>query len=76
MNREKMQKILDERILILIENYYDPHYCNHRHDCIERIREVLYIAEDLGMICYDDYDRCLGIITYMGTDADMEDRLW
>lgn len=76
MNREELTKICDARIMMLVSNYYDPAYVNHRQHCIERIKEVVYLAEDMDLISYDDYTVIINIICFMGTDEDMEGRQW
>ena len=76
MNKEELTKICDDRIMTLIQNYYSPAYVNHRQHCIERIKEVAYLAEDMGLISYDDYLVIINIICYMGTAEDMEGRQW
>lgn len=82
---EMIQFAFNQRVKFLIEQFYDPRWSDIYPDfvwrsmqgeCIQRLKEVLYLAEDIGLIDFKDYDTCLGIITYMGTNADMEERLW
>lgn len=77
MENERMTRYaFDQRIMYLIRSFYDPEFMELKHDSKQRIKEALYLAEDIGLIDFKDYDTCLGIIAYMGTDMTMEERTW
>lgn len=83
MENERMTRYaFDQRIMYLIRSFYDPDDYDSdllewkKHDSKQRIKEALYLAEDIGLIDFKDYDICLAIVAYMGTDIPMEDRTW
>ncbi len=73
----KALKAFDERIMDLLADYYDP-LCNDRYKAIirDRICEDVHMAESLGAIDFDDYDKIMCIIMFLGTEFTMEERLW
>lgn len=76
MDKELMIALLDARIMSLMKTYHDPEFLFMHEECRARMKEVLYIAEDLGAVSFEDYQTITGIIAFMGTDIPMEDRTW
>lgn len=76
MEKEMIIALLDARIMTLLKTYYDPEFLFMHEECRARMKEVLYIAEDLGAVTFEEYQTIIGIIALMGTDIPMEDRTW
>lgn len=76
MKKELMIALLDARIMTLLKTYYDPEFLFMQGECRARLKEVLYVAEDLGAVTFEEYQTIIGIIAFMGTDIPMEDRTW
>ena len=70
-----LEEALNERIILNIQCYYDAVNERRQSRWQGRILEDLWIAEKAGILSYDDWSTCMGVVFYMGTDFDMEDRL-
>ena len=70
-----LEAALNERIINNIQAYYDALTERRQSRWQGRILEDLSLAEEAGILSYDDWGTCMGVIFYMGTDFDMEDRL-
>ena len=70
-----LEEALNERIILNIQCYYDSVNERRQSRWQGRILEDLSLAEEAGILSYDDWSTCMGVIFYMGTDFDMEDRL-
>ena len=76
MKREVIKGIFDHRVMKLVKTYYDPRFLFMQEETRARLKEVMYLAEDLGIIDFEEYEIILGIISFMGSDIPMEDRTW
>lgn len=70
-----LEAALNEHIINNIQSYYDSVAERRQSRWQGRILEDLSLAEEAGILSYDDWSTCMGVIFYMGTDFDMEDRL-
>ena len=70
-----LETALNKRIIDNIQSYYDSVTERRQSRWQGRILEDLSLAEEAGILSYDDWSACVGVIFYMGTDFDMEDRL-
>lgn len=80
MNKEELMVLLDHRMMLLIELFYEASESYLLHDRApeirERMKEVLYIAEELELLTWEQYDKCLDIVLFIGQPISMEDRQW
>lgn len=73
---EMIRKIIDERIVYNIEDFYDPHSnYDYRSRILYRIQEDLFLAESMGVLDYDDWYKVMSICWSIGSGYDMEERL-
>lgn len=70
-----LEAALNERIISNIQSYYDSLSEKSQLRWLGRILEDLRLAEEAGILSDDDWSTCTGVIFFMGTDFDMEDRL-
>lgn len=70
-----LETALNKRIIDNIQSYYDSVTERRQSRWQGRILEDLSLAEEAGILSYDDWSTCMGVVFYMGTDFDMEDRL-
>lgn len=71
-----IRKIIDDRIVYNVEDFYDPlsNY-DYRSRILYRIQEDLFLAESMGVLEYDDWYTVMSICWSIGTGYDMEERL-
>lgn len=72
---ENIEKALNEHIISNINYFYQAVTEKRKSRWQGRILEDLSLAEEAGILSYDDWSTCMAVIFYMGTDFDMEDRL-
>lgn len=71
-----IRKIIDDRIVYNVEDFYDPHSDHdYRSRIAYRIQEDLFLAESAGVLSYDDWYICMSAFWGIGTHIDMEERL-
>lgn len=70
-----LEAALNERIIINIQYYYATVNEQRQARWQGRILEDLWVAEKAGILSFDDWSTCMGVVFYMGTDFDMEERL-
>ena len=70
-----LETALNKRIIDSIQSYYNSVTERRQSRWQGRILEDLSLAEEAGILSYDDWSTCMGVVFYMGTDFDMEDRL-
>lgn len=78
MKQREIRMVMDARITTLVMEWYDltERRFDHMADQTSaRLLEDLRVAWDLAALSSDDYSTCLGIICYMGTNVEMEERI-